>query len=66
MIDPRTFSDRQLLAYLAFGNLPRRGWAGRRRLLVIRGLLLLVIALAVLVGLALVRIAIIVLWAASL
>ena len=65
-IDTRGFSDRQLLAYLALGGLPRPGWPGRRRVIAYRALQLVAVALAVLVGLAAARLVILVLWAASL
>ena len=65
MIDPREYGDRQLLAYLAFGHLPRPGWGRRRRVLALRGLLLLAMARWVLVGLAFLRLLVIVAWAVA-
>lgn len=65
-IDPRELSDKALLAYLLVGSLPRPGWPNRGRVIARRLLQLAAIAASVTLGLALVRLAVIVLWAASL
>lgn len=65
-LDPRSLGDRQLLAYLALGPLPRSGWPGRRRLIVRRVLALALTAVGVAFFLAVARLVVIVLWAASL
>ena len=63
-LDLARMSDRELLAYIVLGDIPRRGWPGRnraiaRRALSVAGLTVVVIAILIAV-LAL----IVVLWAA--
>lgn len=50
-IDPRELSDKALLAYLLFGDLPRAGWSRRgaivRRALQVAGLTIFAVLLLV-------------------
>jgi hypothetical protein len=65
VVDPRELGDRELLAYLLFGDLPRAGWSRRgafaRRVLQVAGL-----TVAVIVGIAVASTGIVLLWAGSL
>jgi cell division septal protein FtsQ len=65
-IDPRELSDRQLMSHLLFGDLPRRGWAGRRRAIVARILRVAALTVAIIAGFVIVSVAIVLVWAMSL
>ena len=66
VVDPRELGDRDLFVYLLLGDLPRAGWAGRRRAIAYRALQVAVMtALAILVLIAVLGL-IVLIWAASL
>lgn len=59
VVDPRSLSDRALLAYLLLGDLPRVGWPGRgraiaHRMLEVAGLTVAIIAAVVVVSVGIV------------
>ncbi len=66
VMDPRELGDRALIGYLLFGDLPRRGWAGRRRAVIARVLRVAALTVAIAVGMLVASIAIVLVWAAML
>jgi hypothetical protein len=63
LVDPRELSDRELFAYLLLGDLPRPGWPGRRRAVARRMLVVAGVTVAVIAVVLVVSIAIVLAWA---